>query len=89
MLISMQRRMASICRASNVPTLALVYCRDLLQENNAPVLQERRWRHRILPPVCFPYNDPYRDYGVSQNDAVIYAVEILLLPAGNSAILFG
>ena len=41
------------------------------------------------PPACFPYNAPYRDYGVSQNDAVIYAVEILLLPAGNSAILSG
>jgi len=41
------------------------------------------------PPACLPYNAPYRDYGVSQNDAVIYAVEILLLPAGNSAILSG
>ena len=40
------------------------------------------------PPACFPYNDPYRDYGVSQNDAVIYAGEILL-PAENSAILSG
>ena len=41
-------------------------------------------------PACFPHNAPYRDYGVSQNDAVIYAVEILLLlPAGNFAILSG
>lgn len=40
------------------------------------------------PPACLPYNAPYTDNGVSQNDAVIYAVEILL-PAGNSAILSG
>ena len=41
------------------------------------------------PPTCLPYNAPYTDNGVSQNDAVIYAGEILLLPAGNSAILSG
>ena len=40
-------------------------------------------------PGVFPVQCPYRDYGVSQNDAVIYAVEILLLPAGNFAILSG
>lgn len=40
------------------------------------------------PPACLLYNDPYRDNGVSQNDAVIYAVEILL-SAGNFAILSG
>ena len=40
------------------------------------------------PPACFLYNAPYTDNGVNQNDAVIYAVEILL-PAGNFAILSG
>ena len=31
-----------------LPALALVYCRDLLQKNDAPFPQERRRRHRIL-----------------------------------------
>ena len=47
---------------------------------------------RLLFPVIparLPYNDRYKDYGVRQNDAVVYAVEILLLPTGNSAILSG
>ena len=73
---------------SMLPALALINRRDLLQKNDAPFPQERRRRHRILPPACLPYNDPYRDNGVSQNDAVIYAVEILL-PDGNFAILSG
>ena len=68
--------------------MALIDRRDLLPKDVAPAPQKCRWRHRILPPVCFPYNDPYRDNGVSQNDAVIYAVEILL-SAGNFAILSG
>ena len=44
-----------------VPALALVYRRDLLQKNDAPVPQERRWRHRILCRLTAVFPRPGRD----------------------------
>ena len=90
MLISMQRRMASICRASNVPRYCLLWRLSIVVIcSKRTTLSSRRKGEGgtgYCPLACLPYNDPYRDYGVSQNDAVIYAVEILL-PDGNFAIL--
>ena len=92
MLISMQRRMVSICRASN----DLRDCRHwhlsiVVICSKSTMLPSRRNADGgtgYCPPACLPYNAPYGDDGVSQNDAVIYAGEILL-PAENSAILSG
>ena len=92
MLISMQRRMASICRASNDPRCCQHWRLSIVvigsKRTMLPSRRNADGGTGYCPPACLPYNDPYRDYGVSQNDAVIYAVEILL-PAGNFAILSG
>ena len=92
MLISMQRRMASICRASNVPRYCLLWRLSIVvicsKRTMLPSRRKGEGGTGYCPPACLLYNDPYRDNGVSQNDAVIYAVEILL-PDGNFAILSG
>jgi len=92
MLISMQRRMASICRVSNVPRYCLLWRLSIVvicsQRTMLPSLRNADGGTGYCPPACLPYNAPYTDNGVSQNDAVIYAVEILL-PDGNFAILSG
>ena len=90
MLISMQRRMASICRASNDPRCCQHWRLSIVvicsKRTMLPSRRKGEGGTGYCPLACLPYNDPYRDYGVSQNDAVIYAVEILL-PDGNFAIL--
>lgn len=72
-----------------LPALALIIVVICSKRTMLPSLRNADGGTGYCPPACLPYNAPYRDNGVSQNDAVIYAGEILLLPAGNSAILSG